>query len=839
MDLYLKIALPLPLRRLFTYKLETDLIENYIGRRALVPFNKRIITGFIIEQGTEIKENTDIKSIIEILDEEQIISDKMMNFYKWIADYYLSSLGEAIKAGLPQGISPESLIKIKIIENLSFETLELIKKKAPKRYELIQELKNHTEYVSVGYLQKKLNNENISSQLESLKNSGVIDFQSIISEQIKSSIKKAVLLKNELFENKEKLESIFKELDKKAFKQSLLLSHIYINQTQGNTPILANELIKNTDSNMQSLHFLEKKGYIEIYSIEIDRSKLKKEEKSLIFKDELSYILNSEQEECYNKIADSIDKAEFKPFLLFGITGSGKTLVYIKAIQKCLDLGKNALILVPEISLTPQLIDRFRNSFGDDIAVIHSSLSQGERYDSWRYILKGKKRVVIGVRSAVFAPLDNIGLIIVDEEHESSYKQDSPSPRYNARDCSILRAKKENAVIVLGSATPSVESYYNALNGRYELLEIKNRADNAEIPEISLIDLASERKNDNLIGSFSKRLIDQIIETTNKKEGVILLQNRRGFATSLECIDCGYVPYCVNCSVALTYHKFKNQLRCHYCGFTIPNHPVCPACGNPELKEIGFGTQRIEDELREILQSKGSTAKIFRLDYDTAGKKGAYRNILHNFATGEIDILVGTQMVAKGLDFPHVTLVGVINADLSLFIPDFRAGEKTFQILTQVSGRAGRSNEKKGKVLIQTRQAYNNIFKSILEQSYLNFYNEEIVDRQKANYPPFSRFVMIHFYSKNEQKVHNTAENFRKSFPGNLDFLEILGPTVPQIYKIKNDFRRVIILKSIKEKDINGLLIRQSILNAYEHYKNNFWDSSVSIVIDMDSHSTL
>lgn len=838
MELFLKIALPTPLKRLFTYKYEADFDENLIGRRALVQFNKRIITGYVIEQSIENSEKHEIKSIIELLDDSAIISEKMMLFYKWISDYYLSSLGETIRAGLPQGLAPESLIKVKIIENVVGDYLEKIRKRAPKRYELIQELKGHTEYVSVGYLQKKLKNDNIAALIETLKNSKIIDYQTVLSEQIQPKYKKAVRIKSEYFDDKNKLDELFKELDKRAYKQSLALSSIYLLQCKSDIPIICSSIASATDTSTAIINALEKKGICEIYQTEVIRSTVG-EEKKLLFKDEMSLQLNDEQRSCHDKIVESLEKKEFKTFLLHGITGSGKTLVFIKTIQKCLDLGKNALVLVPEISLTPQLIDRFHNSFGDEIAVFHSHLSQGERFDSWRLVQNGKKRIVIGVRSAIFAPLENIGLIIVDEEHEGSYKQDSPAPRYNARDLSILRASKENAAIVLGSATPSLESYFNALNGKYDLLEIKERADNAEIPLIEIVDLAQAKKNDALNGSFSNKLVDAIIETTNRKEGVILLQNRRGYATSMECTECGYVPECVNCSVSLTFHKYKNVLRCHYCGFTIKNYDLCPACGTPEMKEIGFGTQRIEDELQKILDEKGSNAKIARLDADTTSKKGSYRNILHNFGSGEIDILIGTQMVAKGLDFANCTLVGVINADLSLFIPDFRAGEKMFQLLTQVSGRAGRSKEKKGKVIIQTRQSYNNIFKSIINQSFIEFYNEEIIQRMEINYPPFSRFVVIALFSKNEEKVHNAAENFRRSLPLEHEIMQILGPTTPAVYKVKNDFRRVLIIKSDKEKDKNGVLLRHIILTAYEIYKKNYWDSSVNIMIDIDSRSTL
>ena len=527
----------------------------------------------------------------------------------------------------------------------------------------------------------------------------------------------------------------------------------------------------------------------------------------------------------------------FKPFLLHGVTGSGKTLVYIHLIKDILKLGKTSLLLVPEINLTPQLIDRFKQAFSEDFAVLHSRMSDGERFDSWRSIRDGKVRIVLGARSAIFAPLKDIGLIVVDEEHEPSYKQTSPAPRYNARDLAVIRAKMENAVVLLGSATPSIESMFNAQSGKYELLQITDRADGAKLPVINVINTLEARKHGQLIGSVSKILLDEISERIIKKEGVILFQNRRGFSSYIECMECGFIPVCQNCDVSLTFHKVRNQLRCHYCGFFQSAESSCTTCGFPEMKEIGFGTQRIEDELESYFKGCNIPVKIERMDTDTTRKKGSHRSILSRFARGETDILIGTQMVAKGLDFARVTLVGVINADLQLFLPDFRASERTFQLLTQVAGRAGRSSELVGKVLIQTTHPDNMAIYATRIASYSKFYEEELTHRRNAVYPPFARFIIIEFSGKDDILVKDHIYKFLYLLPFKAKFWNVLGPVLPSISKMKNEFRRTLIIKSIKDLDKNGSLMRRSIKRAIEDYKRNYANTSVKMTVDIDSYS--
>jgi len=526
-----------------------------------------------------------------------------------------------------------------------------------------------------------------------------------------------------------------------------------------------------------------------------------------------------------------------KPLLLHGVTGSGKTLVYISVIQEILKAGKNVLVLVPEISLTPQLIDRFGRVFGDIVSVLHSRMSEGERYDSWRQALDGRARLLLGARSAIFAPIRNLGMIIVDEDHDQSYKHDGTIPYYQARDCSVVRGKIEGATVVLGSATPSLESMYNARSGKYSYLQIQERADEAVLPEIKTIDLREEYKKGNRFGNYSVEMLKSLALRVSKKEGSILLQNRRGFSVYLECPDCGDIPACKNCSVSLTWHKKSNNLVCHYCGYTIHRQKICQICGGADIKELGTGTQKIEEDITERLHEFGTEPVISRLDLDTASARGAHRRILQDFAAGRTDILVGTQMVAKGLDFKRVSFVGVINADLSLFSQDFRASERTFQLLTQVAGRSGRTKESKGEVIIQTRHPEHPAIRAAQQQDYFTFYEKELVEREKSSYPPFSRIIKIEFTGKSNEKVNLQCARFFGILPQKAGFMEILGPVQPMVFKIRNEYRKMIIIKSIREKDPSLRRTRYILKKAMDRYIKDFSESGVSISIDVDSYS--
>ena len=524
------------------------------------------------------------------------------------------------------------------------------------------------------------------------------------------------------------------------------------------------------------------------------------------------FNLNKEQKDAFNTIIDGKESV----YLLHGVTGSGKTEVYMELIEEMIKKNKSAIVLVPEISLTPQMTDRFRSRFKDDIAILHSRLSEGEKYDEYRKISNGLVKIVIGARSAVFAPLKNLGIIIIDEEHTTSYKQES-NPKYSAIDVAIERVKNNNAKVVLGSATPSLESYSRTLVNQYKLVELKNRANNKPLPEVTIVDMNKEK-----IGSyFSKTLIENIKEKLDKKEQIILLLNRRGYASFVTCSSCGYVSKCPNCDVTLTYHKSSDMERCHYCGYATKRHDVCPKCHEKAIKNLGVGTEKIEEELHKLFD-----ARIIRMDFDTTSTKGAHEKIINSFRNNEYDILLGTQMIAKGLDFPNVTLVGVINADTSLMIPNFRSSEYTFQLLSQVSGRSGRS-DKNGTVIIQTYNPDNYAIKLAKTQDYNLFFKQEMIIRKKLNYPPYCFLVAIKVISNDYELAKKESMNIAEKLKQNLSNSEILGPSIGSMFKYKNTYRFGIMIKYKKEDNLYSYLKQ-----LLEYYQSN---SKIRLDVDFNS----
>ena len=512
--------------------------------------------------------------------------------------------------------------------------------------------------------------------------------------------------------------------------------------------------------------------------------------------------LNDEQVNAVNTIMNSNDST----YLLHGVTGSGKTEVYMEIIEKMINDNKTAIVLVPEISLTPQMVGRFLSRFNDSIAILHSRLSEGEKYDEYRKIQEGKVKIVIGARSAVFAPLKNIGVIIIDEEHSTTYKQES-NPKYNAIEVAIERAKYHNAKVVLGSATPSLESYSRTLANIYKLVELKTRANKKDLPNVTIVDMNNEKKKGSY---FSKLLIEQIQDRLDKKEQIILLLNRRGYSSFVTCSSCGYVSKCPNCDVTLTYHKSSDMERCHYCGYATKRHDICPNCHEDAIKNLGVGTEKIEEELNKMFN-----ARVVRMDFDTTSTKGAHEKIINAFKNHEYDILLGTQMISKGLDFPLVTLVGVINADTSLMIPNFRSSEYTFQLLSQVSGRSGRS-AKDGTVIIQTYNKDHYAIKLAETQDYLSFFKQEMAFRKKLNYPPYCYIVSIKVISNDYELARNESNMVAIKLKENLPNSEILGPSIGSIFKVKNTYRFGIMIKYKKEDNLYSYI--ESLL---EYYKNN------------------
>ena len=569
--------------------------------------------------------------------------------------------------------------------------------------------------------------------------------------------------------------------------------------------VLRNSL---TSISVSSVNTLVKKGIL---------VEEKKEHYRVLYKDIVvdKKKLTSDQ----SSVVSSVINNSPDTFLIHGVTGSGKTEVYMEIIDHYLSLGKSSIVLVPEISLTPQMVSRFRSRFGDKIAALHSALSDGEKYDEWRRIVRGEVSIVIGARSAIFAPLTNIGVIIIDEEHSDSYKQSDPNPRYNAKEVAILRSKYHKCSVVFGSATPSLEVMARAKKGVFKYLSLPNRVNGKSLPSVEIIDMNQEMKTSK--GHFSTQLVSSIDETLKRNEQVILLLNRRGYSNFITCKNCGYTFKCPNCDITLTYHKSSNTLRCHYCGYGEKVYDKCPSCGENSLNRLGVGTQKVEEELNNIFPS----ARVLRMDYDTTSRKGMHEEMINSFKNHEYDILLGTQMVAKGLDFSLVTLVGVINADTSLNIPDFRSSENTFSLLSQVAGRSGRS-DKSGKVIVQTFNPDHYAISFVKKHDYLSFYEKEMSIRRQLKYPPYFYLCNIRISGKDSSYVFGEAIKIKNSLERNLKNYIILGPTASTLFRINNIFRYNIVLKYKNSKEL--YIILEKII---EHYKSN---SKIKLDVDFN-----
>jgi len=828
--MYAELVFPLPFRNTFTYSVPKSLEPlAKAGVRAVAPFGKRVLTGFIVatSSSTEVKEK--IKPVDDILDSKPIFTEKSLEFYKWLADYYLSSLGEALKLAVPYGLDVES--KRKIISDTDF-ALKLFDKENDKNSLKSKILKvlSEREGINFSHLQRLVQRKNIYSVLSNLEKQGAVTIlNELAGAKVKIKKSKFVKLAKPIGE----IYSHFPEIERKSPKQISIL--LFLSKHKGESVPLG-FLLEKTESPKSSVDGLVKRGLVKVFEKEVSRDYVE-----AYTEKKVEFQLTEKQQKIIDEITVSIEEEKFKAFLLHGVTGSGKTQVYIELTKKVHQQNKSALILVPEISLTPQITSRFYNNFGNEVSVLHSRMSLGERYDSWRKILNGKSRVVIGARSALFAPLNNIGVIVVDEEHDASYKQFDSVPKYNARDSAVILAQHHKCSVVLGSATPSIESMYNAKTGKYDLLELQERIDNAKLPRIHLISISSlpagqagERKKKKMEHIFSKFLLDEIEVRLKKKEGIIILQNRRGFSTQIYCEDCGELEICDNCSVPLVYHINQNILKCHYCGFTKEVPKVCRNCGSYSLKYFGTGTERIEDEIEFYFPQ----AKVKRVDSDSISKKSSLSKILMEFGKGEVDILVGTQMVSKGLDFPRLTLVGVISAETTLWLPDFRADERTFQLLTQVSGRAGRSKVE-GEVVIQTFNEKSFTLQKVLLNDYAGFYEREITSRQRMDYPPFTRICLIETKDTDNDKAKGAAVDFHKELIAYKKYLQITPVSAALIARLKGQYRYHILVKSSKEKDPGGGILRKAVLDSFIEFNRKSHFRDVKLIFDVDPQSVM
>ncbi len=820
--LFANVVFPLPVDHAFSYEVPENFREIIrVGSRVLAPFGRRKLTGFVVELTTKIA-FTEVKPITDVLDDAPIFSDEMLQLARWVADYYLSSWGEVLQATLPKGINLESKRIVRLIGEWRAEQLKSLQNVSENQRKILQALFNNGA-LSFQQLRRKIGSQNLSYNLVQLQKKGHISIQEIVA---RAKTRERTMNFIQLAPDWLASHSLDDEIGNLMLKHSRQAEILKILRDFPDG-LFQVDLLKQAQISLSGLKSLLRKEIVTVSQKEVFRDYYRQVQPET----PNTITLNKDQRQALDEIESRIETGGFRTFLLFGVTGSGKTQVYMEAIARVLKLGKTAIVLVPEISLTPQTVKRFKDFFGNDVAVLHSRMSSGERYDSWRRIQRGDYHIVIGPRSAVFAPLTNIGLIVVDEEQETTYKQYDMAPRYHARDVAIVRAKLNDALVILGSATPSVETFFNAQHKKYTLLTLPSRVEHIPMPQVEVVDMAKEhqKRKQGEPTVFSSRLLEKIAEKLTLHEQVILLQNRRGFSTYIVCQDCGYIEKCIHCDITLTYHREGNKLMCHYCNYQKPAPEVCPNCGGVNIRYSGVGTQRVEDELNYFFPK----ARTVRMDMDTTSKKGSHDQIFRDFSRGLYDILLGTQMVAKGLDFPRVTLVGVISADTTLLIPDYRASERTFQLLTQVAGRAGRK-DKQGKVIIQTYAPKNHSILFAQKHDYLRFYASEINQRKELLYPPFGKLIEVGFRGPNEKSVSGYANRFVLLLNVRSDFYQVLGPSPAPLSKIQGNYRYHIILKNDRKKDPAGKKLRSEVKAAFQNFKKRYRPKDVKITIDVD-----
>lgn len=753
---YLDIALPQAVRKNYTYQIPASLQgESLLGKRVWVSFGRRMAAGLVVKVHNQ-KPEFAIKMVDSILDEFPLFEESTLNLLDWLHKYYFSSLGEAIQAALPSALTIRAVQEYEVLSQSSGELKDWQKT-------LFNEILD-LQPISLEELEKR-HSEKLENKLNGLIRKKLIRVCYRPEQTMKGQRPQAWEWTENGRAKVSDLMSTKSGTKLPKWKKAALILHD--RDLLPETTVMLTELYDELSD--YTLNRLREDGIL--HRVDFNPKLLNKLSPPV--------ALNEEQQQAYLAIEEKLLAQSFQTFLLHGITGSGKTEVYIHALKRCLEQGKGGLILVPEIALTPQTVRRFQLVFGNRIAVLHSRLSHGERLAAWEDLRSGDKDIAIGARSAIFAPVQNLGLIIVDEEHDSSYQQNDPAPRYNARDVAIMRAHLLNAVCVLGSATPALNSWQNAQTNKYILLTLTHRHSDAKLPPVKTLDLRQYRKA--MRGPLSVELYERCAETLERGEQIILLHNRRGFSTYLNCESCGNVQECPHCSVSLTYHKAKNELRCHYCGYVCSGNSACGVCGHPDLEKQGLGTQQVEEQVAEMLPQ----ARILRMDQDTTSGKDAHARILNAFAAGEADILLGTQLVSKGLDFPNVTLVGVINTDTELAFPSYRANERLFVLLSQVAGRAGRGT-KAGTVVFQTYNPDSIAIKCAETHDYRAFAAHELAIRKEFGYPPFQRLIRFEIKAVSEDLASQVATFIGEQLGRRLSSQDILGPAPSVVYKQKN-----------------------------------------------------
>lgn len=814
---FIDVILPIPLEKLFTYsitKAEADFLK--VGMRVSIPFGKsKIYTGLVGAIHTQAPLTYEAKAIHQILDESPIVTKKQLELWQWIAKYYMCSVGEIMRAALPNAFILESETLI------SKNSLKEINDAELKDDEfLVYEALHFQSALKIQEISNILDKKNVLPVIKRLIEKEAITLQEEIYEKYKPKYVRYVKL-NANYTSEASLQQLLDDLSRAA-KQRQVIMTLFSISAKTKKPIKVSDLVAESKTSSAIIKALIDKDILEEYHIQTDRVQYSGED------NENSKALNEYQTEALQQIQETFTTQNVT--LLHGVTSSGKTEVYVKLIEAILEKGEQILYLLPEIALTTQLVNRLQNYFGEQVAVFHSKYSVHERVEVWNNVLNNsaKAKIILGARSSIFLPFHKLGLVIVDEEHEQSFKQFDPAPRYHARDTAIVLAHLHGAKTLLGSATPSLESYYNAKENKYGLVEITRRYNNVQLPDIELVDIKDKHKRKLMKGHFSDRMLEEIAETLEEGHQVILFQNRRGYSPIVECNTCGHSPQCPNCDVSLTYHQYRNQLRCHYCGHTNAMFQKCMACGTANLDTKGFGTEQIEAEVKQLFPKHN----VGRMDLDTTRGKYGYEKIITALEQQEIDILVGTQMLTKGLDFRNVKLVGIMNADNMLNFPDFRAHERSFQLMLQVSGRAGRT-DKRGKVLIQTYNPYHKILQQVSTNNYKEMFSEQLQERYNFKYPPFYRLIKITIKHKDYDRVNMASEWFAKSlrqvFKAN-----ILGPEFPPVSRIRNQYHKNILIKIAPKQSLGKTKEAIAKINTSFSLVKDF--RPVRVIINVDNY---
>lgn len=818
--LFAEILLPIPVPGTFTYRVPfamNDLVR--VGQRAVVQFGKtKIMSGLIVSLSEQVP-IVEVKYLMDILDDEPLVNDIQLKFWDWVRQYYMCHLGEVMQAALPAALKLSSESAIALSPDFVLDTQSL----NDFEYMIVEALQIKPK-ITISEVSKIIGFKKVMPLIRTMMEKGIVVMEEELNEKYKAKYERFARLTAE-YRDEQKIQELMDALTKRAFKQLEILLAYFTLGGDCDNDVLASELLKKANANSAALKTMSEKGIFEVYEKKVSRLKEYK-----VQTDVSTIQLTEAQQKAFDQIKQGFE--ENKPVLLHGVTSSGKTEIYIKLIKEAIDQGKQVLYLLPEIALTAQIINRLKQYFGERLGVYHSRYGINERVEVLEQVRdfaktkSNRHQIIIGSRSAIFLPYSDIGLIIVDEEHDSSFKQVDPAPRYNARDAAIVLAAMHKAKILLGSATPSYESYFNALSNRFKLVEITERFGGVQMPEIILSDMRVEKRRKTMQADFGGTLIDAMKETLEEKNQVILFQNRRGFSLRLECDDCHYVPQCINCDVSLIYHKQQNVLRCHYCGYTASVPTECPNCHSANIKMHGFGTEKIEEDLKLVMPE----AKVARLDLDTTRSRNDYQSILEHFQDKETNILVGTQMVTKGLDFDTVKVVGILNADNMLSYPDFRAHERSFQLMSQVAGRAGRKG-KQGRVIIQTYEPAHPVLQDVLRNDFKGLYDKQMVTRRQFGYPPYYRLILIRLKHKDYQKLNPAAAELafmlRPIFQQDL-----LGPEYPVVSRVKNLYIKQMMVKF--KREYNAQQVKEIIAQQIRLFQQNPDYKSVQIQIDVD-----